>query len=1145
MSDTDSSEALDSVSFDGVKNDIELANAFTARLNEMQSDHIIVLDEIGFIESDSPSVDDIKDAIEVSLFHYYGGDNSTTAPQDMFAAAGGGIAKTPAKLLPIDLKNEDFKEVYARMAEEKRGAIVFPTSESTVAFGIFSVYAAKLGTNDRDLGFGVLEDARNKNEEFRQAGGTSSALYGLVEPLDREYKIGSSTIKIFNSDRSPSGDNLRYFSPKVFASDEDKKGFLPDTALGNELKERLKKMADLKPAKGKKDNKVMSAEQGISPITQFYLMRYLGAYLGKRRGEQPSVAEQSLPSVNQATNKVELSRIQMQRSVGIDLQQVLRELIEGDLIDNKSIDDIFPFERLRTTYRYPDDYSMDWRPMGDGGQNLLVDDLIKNAVEPQPWMNPTRDTLKYGLLQKFYTSLRKKDKEVFLDAVVSQIFENIPTETIFLPTSSRLGDASNELDFTQRDRIGVPRLNGSFKIAEAMKAFSDISPSDTTSDSLKLRLDASEDELQLISDGAEIQVPGWLVLASELPGAHKWLSFITGNPNYGNTLAYHDGVILAKDEGPEHIARLVEYYTNMMVDEEGNSTFDFEGFAEAMNNEYEFIAFSDNEQVEVTLVDQPEISFMLNQKTLMKGLNEASFDVIDPNGNLTAEQKTYNGTDDDGGAMYATAVDTGLSLDSLSPSNARSFNALGYILEEVMVHVASEAVQTAENVTTVSDFDQIVLALIGTHKRPGIAVAHSIIHYQYMLAKTMNPIKNWQAIDASLFQQGNILALESFFSEPAKKTLYFLLNDKGFIDLGDFRGDRPRFFRAPQSARVSDARFVGLLNSFSLVVISYYRLLFAQVRNRQVVNRRTQAKGQTTTDTIGIAYLWREMIADAEKNTPAPDIFGLILRWFSGAQDALLSVPVWMPVLPSNMRKENRKLNRLDVVNYLKWAYSENSIDPEYFAEVAAAYHSAKALSYLGEKEYAEIYPDLVERFVEAVDEDLGHPFLFAILTAENLPAPESERPEASNVFTITNLEQMASARQPPPVAPAGPPAGPPTGPPTGPPSGLRPGPPTTRTTSPSKTKGEEAYDSVMTKVNEIVQENDEGSLIASAATTLNKIQNDNDLVDFIDGLSISKQTAFKKVGSILDDIAKRNTGNVDYDELRNQLKTQVGILNE
>ena len=129
MSDTDSSEALDSVSFDGVADDTELVREFTARLNEMQADHIIVLDEIGIIESDNPTQDEIKEAIKESLFHYYGGDNSTTAPQDIFAAAGGGVAKTPTKLLPIDLKNEDFKEMYARLAEEKRGAIVFPTSE--------------------------------------------------------------------------------------------------------------------------------------------------------------------------------------------------------------------------------------------------------------------------------------------------------------------------------------------------------------------------------------------------------------------------------------------------------------------------------------------------------------------------------------------------------------------------------------------------------------------------------------------------------------------------------------------------------------------------------------------------------------------------------------------------------------------------------------------------------------------------------------------------------------------------------------------------------------------------------------------------------------------------------------------------------
>ena len=155
MSDRDAPESLEGVKFDHVNTDLELVAEFTKRLNEIQSDHIVVLDKIGLIESDAPSEEEIKAALEGDtpvLFHYFGGDTATTAPRSMFDEAGFGGAKETAKLLPIDLKDEAFRNAYDRLVKSKRGTIVFPTSESTVAFGLFSVYAAKLGTDDRDLG---------------------------------------------------------------------------------------------------------------------------------------------------------------------------------------------------------------------------------------------------------------------------------------------------------------------------------------------------------------------------------------------------------------------------------------------------------------------------------------------------------------------------------------------------------------------------------------------------------------------------------------------------------------------------------------------------------------------------------------------------------------------------------------------------------------------------------------------------------------------------------------------------------------------------------------------------------------------------------------------------------------------------------
>ena len=153
------------------------------------------------------------------------------------------------------------------------------------------------------------------------------------------------------------------------------------------------------------------------------------------------------------------------------------------------------------------------------------------------------------------------------------------------------------------------------------------------------------------------------------------------------------------------------------------------------------------------------------------------------------------------------------------------------------------------------------------------------------------------------------------------------------------------------------------------------------------------------------------MIADAEKNTPSPALFGLVLRWFSQT-GTVLEVPTWMPVSPAEM-KSDAKMNKNDVLNYLKWSYSNNAVDLEAFSEVAAAYHAAKAMSYLETaKDIASGYADMIERFVDAVHEDMGHAFLFSILTHKNCPDPTKETPEAEKVIRISNIEAIQAQQK-------------------------------------------------------------------------------------------------------------------------------------
>jgi hypothetical protein len=377
----------------------------------------------------------------------------------------------------------------------------------------------------------------------------------------------------------------------------------------------------------------------------------------------------------------------------------------------------------------------------------------------------------------------------------------------------------------------------------------------------------------------------------------------------------------------------------------------------------------------------------------------------------TEKDKSIEGVVESVEAIMAYTDSTGLQQNQLTRHNARAFNALGHVVEEMMINSAKRAVSTVEDTALTSDFDRVVMSLIGTNRNPGMAVFHSIVHYQYLFAIVTNPITKWESIDKDIFQQGAMLSLESFLTEPAKKTLLYLLNEKGFIDIGDFSDSSPKFFKVPVAPSVNVANFTGLMNSFSLIMISYYRLMFAQIRNRLVFERKTQTKGKVSKQTADLSKYWRDMIADAEKNTPSPALFGLVLRWF-GQTGTVLEVPTWMPVSPAEM-KSDAKMNKNDVLNYLKWSYSNNAVDLEAFSEVAAAYHAAKAMSYLETaKDIASGYADMVERFVEAVHEDMGHAFLFSILTNRNCPDPTKESPEAEKVIRISNIEAIQAQQK-------------------------------------------------------------------------------------------------------------------------------------
>jgi hypothetical protein len=140
---------------------------------------------------------------------------------------------------------------------------------------------------------------------------------------------------------------------------------------------------------------------------------------------------------------------------------------------------------------------------------------------------------------------------------------------------------------------------------------------------------------------------------------------------------------------------------------------------------------------------------------------------------------------------------------------------------------------------------------------------------------------------------------------------------------------------------------------------------------------------------------------DANTKSVDPAIYGAILRFFSQSETGakpILRIPTWMPLMPDDLRAaQQTKSDPKMTLNYLKWAYGADPMSLEVFAENAAAYHAAKALT--GHTDY----PHMVQRFVQAVIEDRGAPFLFAILLRDNFDqSPETQsRTATPNIMGV------------------------------------------------------------------------------------------------------------------------------------------------
>ena len=293
-------------------------------------------------------------------------------------------------------------------------------------------------------------------------------------------------------------------------------------------------------------------------------------------------------------------------------------------------------------------------------------------------------------------------------------------------------------------------------------------------------------------------------------------------------------------------------------------------------------------------------------------------------------------------------------------SDIVQFNALGKILIHLSISHGMQFTNRRNN-PSVSMMDKTVDALLGTERRCGLATLHASLHHALL-------IQNFYAslalpeIGKALVTAGSTIALETYTSQPAKLMCIWLLTETGLVDIMSIDGKGvPQFFSAPKDRKVELLNDEALMNNMARVIVAYYRVAFSYIGNR----------GAKIDERTNLQKLWQQLIANSRSDSPEPEMFAAVLRYMKQA----LTIPTWMPTLPKNILGE-KKRDKKEVENFLVWSYGRDPISMQHFGEVSAAYHAAKALSAYEPGEYGS----MVEKFLDAVAEDYGEPFLMAVL---------------------------------------------------------------------------------------------------------------------------------------------------------------------
>ena len=829
-----------------------------------------------------------------------------------------------------------------------------------------------------------------------------------TRPLDEELEaIPEYGAFVEESNRKPRTQPPR---PWVGVKQETK------TVGGKEQKALIQKMLKLNPWKYEQGQKQIK----LTPLTQMYLVRYLGPYLYEYT--DAAIEKRKIETKKKASNRTQIENRMKSiiRQAQLDAKGEMTNkplALDSDL----DLDVIFPFNRLKTLLkRNDDDRIIDY---SFGLLQQYYSALVKQ--EKSKWATNFFTHMKtYGREQKEGTMVRSHDD--YIDAMIAFTIENTATSGGKSKQIKFLDDPAGDKPVKVAKggtllafglNIILSEISGHHKLAEAVLKdldidFDRISEFVGVAYLLELMLEIyNQDDMNDVEEGrsrlhdmisnqysvliSTLEKESSVVVMYEDLEVRSIIQMIQSSKSDGDKRAClqapkqtKNNLNLEKNPLPGLI--LMEPLLDLMMLLCNESVVEYETTEKPVKQE-----FTEEEVIERV----NGLKFMMDL-----AVEDDSITSIDLNGNyLSASNMAF---DNGMNGFCVLADEEGMNVSAPDESQIESFNAMGQVIEQIMLDNAIKASMGSPKKQAATRYDETINGLIGDSTYIGIATYHAAVHFQYLMAQLKQPFKNWN-VESQEVVGGRLLAIEAYFDDPSKLLLYWMLNFRDYLDWGatDANGN-PRFFKAPLDQQTKQEINAFEKNKIAQVILSYYRLSFAMLATKEVFTGKKKPKGSAD-----IKEYWKKLINDANNDPPSSNKFVQMLAYSFGnlkARNTRKDVvhPTWMPPPADIDANPTKQESSALVTKYLKWAYGQRPIDISWFGEVAAVYHAAKAIS------IDDNYSKIVTTFIDAVAQDGGHPFLFAILlnpksSRDDIPQTPATRIVIEDIEKVGGRERI------------------------------------------------------------------------------------------------------------------------------------------